>query len=388
MSELYKVKLVAIAKDEAAYLPEWIFHHLYFGFDAIDIYVNNTTDNTYDLADELSGFKNVSFLNGDPYFYGEGHPQQKIYVEAFEKAKKSGFSHIIFLDIDEFWTAHNMTSSIKECISEIGANIISFEWINKFEDSEFSFAIDKKIIGEHHRLVKSLTDLSLEYEKLDIHNVTSKASSNVLANGEKAIFSKGNQQLASIGDVKPYFIVHRMYRSQMEYVSLLGRGRPNAKCTFKDNRNGFCYLEYKLEEINVLDCGYEVYELRRKEFLNECISFDLNEKSKKFILDRYEDVLKRIESATIDDFDVLRKILRNLKSRRVNDAFSLYLSNICSYLAHDVTDAVRDAAMSFEKKNIHKAMKLMKIAHCFRPKGIMISEKVKKYELEIEKKGC
>lgn len=44
-----KVKLVAIAKDEAAYLPDWIFHHLYFGFDSIDIYVNNTTDNTYDL---------------------------------------------------------------------------------------------------------------------------------------------------------------------------------------------------------------------------------------------------------------------------------------------------------------------------------------------------
>ena len=46
MNNEFKVKVVAIAKDEGAYIAEWIFHHLYFGFDAIDIYVNRTTDNT------------------------------------------------------------------------------------------------------------------------------------------------------------------------------------------------------------------------------------------------------------------------------------------------------------------------------------------------------
>lgn len=57
-----KIKLVAIAKDEAAYLPEWIFHHLYFGFDQIDIYVNNTSDNTFALGEQL-GFPQY----GEPY---------------------------------------------------------------------------------------------------------------------------------------------------------------------------------------------------------------------------------------------------------------------------------------------------------------------------------
>jgi hypothetical protein len=33
----YKVKLVAVAKDEAVGLPRWIFHHLFFGIDSIDI---------------------------------------------------------------------------------------------------------------------------------------------------------------------------------------------------------------------------------------------------------------------------------------------------------------------------------------------------------------
>ena len=63
-----KIKLVAIAKDEAAYLPEWIFHHLYFGFDAIDIYVNNTTDNTHELSQYLAPLESVSLIDGDSYF--------------------------------------------------------------------------------------------------------------------------------------------------------------------------------------------------------------------------------------------------------------------------------------------------------------------------------
>lgn len=62
-----KIKLIAIAKDEAAYLPDWIFHHLYFGFDSIDIYVNNTTDNTNDLKLFLEKEHRVSFIDGDSF---------------------------------------------------------------------------------------------------------------------------------------------------------------------------------------------------------------------------------------------------------------------------------------------------------------------------------
>ena len=60
-----KVKLVAIAKDEGAYLVDWIFHHLYFGFYAIDIYVNRTSDNTFEIADKLKSLEQVRFLDGD-----------------------------------------------------------------------------------------------------------------------------------------------------------------------------------------------------------------------------------------------------------------------------------------------------------------------------------
>jgi len=44
-----KVKLVAIAKDEAPYIPQWIYHHLSIGIDLIEIHINNTTDNSLNI---------------------------------------------------------------------------------------------------------------------------------------------------------------------------------------------------------------------------------------------------------------------------------------------------------------------------------------------------
>lgn len=53
-----KVKLVAVAKDESAYLAEWCAHHLYFGFDEITVYLNRTTDNSCDVLSRLSVIDN------------------------------------------------------------------------------------------------------------------------------------------------------------------------------------------------------------------------------------------------------------------------------------------------------------------------------------------
>ena len=47
------LKLVAIAKDEAPYLPIWIFHHLHIGITSIDIYLNNIEDNSYEIVQKI-----------------------------------------------------------------------------------------------------------------------------------------------------------------------------------------------------------------------------------------------------------------------------------------------------------------------------------------------
>ena len=60
------LKLVAIAKDEAAYLSEWIYHHLSIGVAEIDVYLNGISDNSYKLMRLIhSKHKNVNFYNVD-----------------------------------------------------------------------------------------------------------------------------------------------------------------------------------------------------------------------------------------------------------------------------------------------------------------------------------
>ena len=52
-----KIKLVAIAKDEAAYLPQWIFHHLRLGVDSIDVYINDSFDNSIEISRKINAIE-------------------------------------------------------------------------------------------------------------------------------------------------------------------------------------------------------------------------------------------------------------------------------------------------------------------------------------------
>lgn len=48
-----KILLAAIAKDESAYISNWILHHLNYGFDAVEIYTNGITDSTEKTLDKF-----------------------------------------------------------------------------------------------------------------------------------------------------------------------------------------------------------------------------------------------------------------------------------------------------------------------------------------------
>ncbi len=97
----------------------------------------------------------------------------------------------------------------------------------------FSAAFSKKMVGRKGRFVKSIFSLALNVEKLDVHNVHAQGAKYKLADGSDFIFEgRKNGRVSKeylAGDLNPFFVVHRMYRSQMEYISLLGRGRPKGE---------------------------------------------------------------------------------------------------------------------------------------------------------------
>ncbi|WP_209280829.1 glycosyltransferase family 2 protein, partial [Pseudomonas viridiflava] len=103
--------MAAIAKDEGAYIPQWVYHHLFFGFDEIEIWLNNTTDSSEAILSALSvfcGADKIKFRNADVLLnrcLKEELPfQQTVYSKIYaETLRESVCSHIIFLDLDEFW---------------------------------------------------------------------------------------------------------------------------------------------------------------------------------------------------------------------------------------------------------------------------------------------
>ena len=128
-----RVKLVAVAKDEAAYLPEWIFHHLHFGFDHIEVNVNFSSDNTNAVLEKISGKNPVSYQNCEyvlepdydyndslinPRYLSRNPLQSRIYAKAYSESPS--FDYVAFFDVDEYWCPEDFSTNIKDHIIKNG----------------------------------------------------------------------------------------------------------------------------------------------------------------------------------------------------------------------------------------------------------------------------
>ncbi|WP_052700480.1 glycosyltransferase family 2 protein [Methylocucumis oryzae] len=260
-----KIKLAAIAKNEAAYIPEWVFHHFYFGFDAIEIWINGTSDNSFEILDSLKAQfgHRLTYRNTDNLFrecVTDGKDFQVVsYRKLFKSAKKDGFDFIMFLDMDEFWIPNDFISSIHSLVKDFAdedPSSISFQWCVDIPDAnKLSFG---KLFSSQNTLakdrhVKSLLNLKHQPVLINIHNTVFHNGRYFLAN--KAPFpetnpkEQRNKSLVSIeyfaennGSMTPYFVAHKVFRSQMEYVSSLARARrhtTNDKSFIKTNRPGY-----------------------------------------------------------------------------------------------------------------------------------------------------
>ena len=290
-----KTKLVAIAKDEAAYLPEWIFHHLHFGFDEIEIYINFTTDNSLALLNKIKRnhpikFKNVEYLlepECDKYdglisqrYLEYNKFQSRAYAELLFNARKDGFSHVMFLDIDELWTPSCFKAKIEEVLTDLGdPDIAYFRWKNKvLENEEFGrpFQQDTLVVGPNHG--KCIVKTNIEIELISSHGVSYLGQEKL----KKADLRKRNIA----------FVLHRFQRSLIEYISLLGRGDPTfaGKPGLKFNRGGYIDasdglpIDFDPALITSYDAGYEAFIRENK--ISECIL-----EAKKFVRSRHQSVL-------------------------------------------------------------------------------------------------
>ncbi len=304
-----KVKLVAVAKDEAAYLLEWVHHHLFFGFDEIEVYVNRTSDNSLDILSSISKkFSSVKYYQADWVdLCPEGarqHIQQIIYSMALNRAREENFDYVMFLDVDEFFWPVNLTDTIKTKLLELKhPDSISFQWFNEKGSNKLFSPLMPRIEGFKHKLVKSIVRVSADIDSMSLHLPRFKGGRKLLSDGEKFVAANGHHEQLhpKLSKVRDVMIVHRMFRSPMEYASLLSRGRPSkTRLTIKTNRFGYNVDNSDADVLSSSDYAYKKYRASYSEFFEKTQLAEELETARVFVKDRYRQTLKSIENIPIE----------------------------------------------------------------------------------------
>jgi hypothetical protein len=165
-----KICLLAIIKNEAMVIDEWINHYIWQGIDHFYIIDNGSTDNIKDIL-------NPYIVNGKiSYFYrGEQHRQVKHYNEIFYYHIKNDCGWLIICDIDEY-IYYRGKKVLKDYIDSLDQSKISnivLNWkmfgsgghINQPASIRKSFLLRKYELDEN---VKSIINIRFT-NRLDIH---------------------------------------------------------------------------------------------------------------------------------------------------------------------------------------------------------------------------
>jgi len=327
--EIKTVKLIAVAKNESAYLLEWIFHHLYMGFTEIDIYYNGCNDNTIDLIPLIKEFP-VNLINADDTFNSPTiSPQVDIYKRCFRLRENRKFDALMYLDIDEFWVPNNFEDKISDVCNRVGEfESLSFQWKNKLEQHKpFAPALEKTTNVEAAKQIKTLYRSYLKPTRMNPHNVMDRGLNQKFEDGQTLKTVNEQRSQCQLSDSsKNAFILHRKDRSEVEYIAMLLRGRPintggsKEELALKGNRHGF-KLSYDSKTLIFDSTAFLHYRNYMDTILNSS-AFNSFKKDAKLQVDmRYSLVLEAISKATDKDVVLLDKLLTNVTLPDVNQIY-------------------------------------------------------------------
>lgn len=121
-----KVAAVLFVKDEAFDLPSWIAWYVSYGFDALIIYEDDSSDLTGDVIAAASLFFDVRKCDV-PYRLHFQHRQGAVYLDAAEKLRDE-FEWVVFVDADEYIylpnhkNIHDFLNTFPESVGSIAFN--------------------------------------------------------------------------------------------------------------------------------------------------------------------------------------------------------------------------------------------------------------------------
>ena len=345
------VTLIAVAKDEACYIHEWIYHHLYMGFDSIIVGVNRTTDETIEILNKINTvygnciYEIIDWMDKIPP-YGRNEKIQKLAYSYLSNIanKKYSPTHVMYLDIDEFWFSVDFTKINNLLLNSNKFDVMSFNWASQMgEDEAFTppFKNQYFIINKH---VKSLVSSKI-FSKINYfrcHSPMIKSSYIHLdSNGQEFNAETNNNQPLEfskniLNAESKYYILHRMVRSEYEYLSSLFRGNPEGEF-IKENRNGFRKNSGEKWNLRVPAKYYKLLD----QFIHSCELENIIKNSRKVRLSYYKKINEVCISVLCDECKVLNKTLKGtflhdvFIKRIINETSDIETLRILSLLEED-----------------------------------------------------
>lgn len=308
---------ICVAKDESPYIHEYIHHHLYFGFSYVLVLVNRTTDTTTQVLDAIiSRHPNVSYLTCD-WIDEIGLGQ---YIQLIALA--CGIAHVRKLpniryaavtDIDEFWFPVDFKTNVLTYLEHLGWPAqISFCWLQQFVKEPSFRPPFETACGQHSNIIKSFVDVTTSIQAMYSHRALLPPEySHVTANGVKYLHLDGLPMKSALPlQGHSAYILHRLQRSEDEYIASLLRGRPGKPGAIKDNRKGYLDLAPSFSSCLPAPLIMAYHESLQR-FVDSCGLAELLERARAARLCKAAQIESILSSLNCDsDIKILAKVLK------------------------------------------------------------------------------
>ncbi len=237
---IYYLSVVAIVKNEALYIEEWLDYHISMGVEHFYIYDNESTDN---LKEILQAYIDKGYVS---YTFWEGKLQQIFaYNHSLQCRTKTRWLAII--DIDEFICPQEKIS-IPEILKDyedypaLAINQIMFDSNGHNTKPEGSVLenytrIHKDLQNVQNQHVKCIVN-PLWVDRLLIHNHRYKLNQASITENYEELFQIGTTEKVSIDKIR---INHYFTKSREEYHIKVDRGLADRdfKYTVKEEHVNF-----------------------------------------------------------------------------------------------------------------------------------------------------
>lgn len=340
MSKNFKVALVAIAANEAAYMAQFVYHHLRMGFSPIILMTNNSEDDTAAMAAQMAArLPEVIHIDADPW--REVWPINEFQKRAYQLALHmiDGMQvkpdYVMFLDIDEFWVPLTGDTTVSAYINRHEApDSMMFNWVvPEKDDAPFSQAFVADFVGLPHNHLKTIWRYGVSITHLNPHNVMSTdLKTEIVVSGLPLVGRHAtNRHPDHPGDA---MILHQMFRSMPEYVATLERGNPIDNLLFKTNRWGFqCFpVALKSIQISIAPCLCDHWKNDFPEWLKNTGLAGMLVAGRESVVARCERGMKTFRLLSKEDLEIYAKVFNNVDFEVVGDFVSQAQSDPARHL--------------------------------------------------------